>query len=55
MKVIALVMYPVSVEIEVDDLTDQEEIGELVKKEANSILETSTIKPVIQDLFTSKC
>jgi len=49
MKVTALVVWPVSVEIEVPDGTSEDGIKELLKDAAGYSLECDTIKPIIQD------
>ena len=49
MKVTALVVWPVSVEVDVPDETNEEEISRLLKDAAGYSLECDTIKPLIQE------
>lgn len=50
-KVTAIVTYPVSIQLEVNDDLTEEEIEELVLNNAEQIFESSTIEPVIHDLI----
>lgn len=49
MVVTALVVWPISVQIEVPDGTDEEDIREKLLEIARDEFEGFTIKPVIQD------
>ena len=49
-KVTAIVTYPVTIQLEVNDDLTEEEIEELVLNNAEQIFESSTIEPVIHDL-----
>lgn len=52
MRVQATVIYPVSIELDFEDGTDTEEIRDKVFREADQVIQTTTIKPVIHDSRT---